>query len=181
MTDIDAYFARIGYDGPTTPTLETLTALVTAHGTHIPFENLDPLMGIPVFDLSARALFDKMVYRRRGGYCYEQNGLLRNVLCDLGFDVDALAGRVVWMNPDGLGGAPTALTHQVLSVRVPGVEQPYLVDVVRRADADLADPVRRGGDPADPARALPAAYPCRRVRARGVDPGQLAAALHLHR
>lgn len=129
MTDIEAYFARIGYDGPAEPTLETLTALVTAHGTHIPFENLDPLMGIPVFDLSARALFDKMVYRRRGGYCYEHNGLLRYVLCDLGFDVDALTGRVVWMKPDGLDGAPPAQTHAVLAVLAPGAEQRYLVDV----------------------------------------------------
>jgi arylamine N-acetyltransferase len=127
--DLSGYFARIGYTGPTDPTLPTLTALVAAHGNTIPFENLNPLMGIPVGDLRARTLFDKMVHRRRGGYCYEQNGLLGYVLAELGFDVDALAGRVVWMSPDGLDGPLRPLTHQVLAVRIPGVDGRYLVDV----------------------------------------------------
>lgn len=127
--DLTGYFARIGYTGPTDPSSPTLTALVTAHGNTIPFENLDPLMGTPVGDLSARALFDKMVHRRRGGYCYEQNGLLGYVLAELGFDVDALAGRVVWMSPDGLDGPLRPLTHQVLAVGIPGVDGRYLVDV----------------------------------------------------
>jgi arylamine N-acetyltransferase len=127
--DLSGYFARIGYTGPTDPTLPTLTALVAAHGNTIPFENLNPLMGIPVGDLRARTLFDKMVHRRRGGYCYEQNGLLCYVLGELGFDVDALAGRVVWMSPDGLDGPLRPLTHQVLAVRIPGVDGRYLVDV----------------------------------------------------
>ncbi len=74
MTDLAAYFRRIGYTGPTEPTVETLQALVAAHNGAIPFENLDPLMGIPVADLGPDALFDKLVHRRRGGYCYEQNG-----------------------------------------------------------------------------------------------------------
>lgn len=106
-----------------------MAGLVTAHTRAIPFENLDPLCGVPVADLSARALTDKLVHARRGGYCYEQNGLMHYVLAALGFDVDRLAGRVVWMNPAGLDGTEHAQTHQTLTVRIPGDERPYLVDV----------------------------------------------------
>ena len=51
MTDLSAYFNRIGYTGPTDTSVETLHALVAAHNGAIPFENLDPLMGMPVADL----------------------------------------------------------------------------------------------------------------------------------
>jgi arylamine N-acetyltransferase len=91
-TDLAAYFARIGYKGPAQPTVETLHALVAGHNRAIPFENLDPLMGIPVADLSAAALTDKLVQRRRGGYCYEHNGLMGYVLDDLRFGVERLGG-----------------------------------------------------------------------------------------
>ena len=124
--DVAAYFGRIGYRGPAEPTVETVRALVAAHNQSIPFENLDPLLGIPVADLSAAALTDKLVHRRRGGYCYEHNGLMGYVLEELGFGVQRFAGRVVWMNP---GGPLPAQTHQVLSVTVPGVDGPLLVDV----------------------------------------------------
>jgi len=124
--DVAAYFDRIGFRGPAEPTVETVRALVAAHNGAIPFENLDPLMGIPVADLSVAALTDKLVHRRRGGYCYEHNGLMGYVLEELGFGVERLAGRVVWLNPDG---PLPAQTHQVLSVTVPGVEGPLLVDV----------------------------------------------------
>ena len=124
--DVAAYFGRIGYQGPAERTVETVHALVAAHNGSIPFENLDPLLGIPVADLGAAALADKLVRRRRGGYCYEHNGLMGYVLDALGFGVERLAGRVVWMNPDG---PLPAQTHQVLSVSVPGVDGPLLVDV----------------------------------------------------
>src|SRR5215208_3167681 len=96
--DVSTYFDRIGYERSAEPTLETVRALVAAHNRSIPFENLDPLLGIPVADLSATALTDKLVHRRRGGYCYEHNGLMGYVLDELGFGVQRLAGRVVWMN-----------------------------------------------------------------------------------
>jgi arylamine N-acetyltransferase len=124
--DVAAYFGRIGYRGTAEPTVETVRALVAAHNQSIPFENLDPLLGIPVADLSAAALTDKLVHRRRGGYCYEHNGLMGYVLEELGFGVERLAGRVVWMNP---GGPLPAQTHHVLSVTVPGVDGLLLVDV----------------------------------------------------
>jgi arylamine N-acetyltransferase len=125
--DTGAYLDRIGHVGPVDPTVETLHALVAGHGRTIPFENLDPLLGVPVDDLSAPVLTDKLVDRRRGGYCYEHNGLMGYVLEALGYGVERLAGRVVWMAaPD----APLpAMTHNVLSVTVPGEDGPFLVDV----------------------------------------------------
>src|SRR6476659_9873340 len=89
------YLARIGFRGSPVPTLDTLREIVAAHNRSIPFENLDPLMGIPVHDLSAAALADKLVSRRRGGYCYEHNGLMGYVLEELGFGVERFPGRVV--------------------------------------------------------------------------------------
>jgi len=74
--DLVGYFNRVHYRGPTEPTLQTLAAVVAAHNRSIPFENLDPLLGTPVYDLSAAALTAKLVHRRRGGYCYEHNGLI---------------------------------------------------------------------------------------------------------
>lgn len=125
--DLPGYLGRIGYDGSTQPDSATLRGVIAAHGRTIPFENLDPLLGIPVADLSAAALSDKLVTRRRGGYCYEHNGLLGYALDELGYGVERLAGRVVWMKePD----APLpALTHNVLAVTVPGEAGRYLVDV----------------------------------------------------
>jgi arylamine N-acetyltransferase len=125
--DLTGYFDRIGYHGAAEPTLEVLQDLVTAHIRSIPFENLDPVMGVPVDDLGPEALTDKLVHRRRGGYCYEQNGLMGYVLAEVGFQVRRLAGRVVWMRPPG---APLpAPTHTVLAVTFPGSGGSYLVDV----------------------------------------------------
>lgn len=128
-TDLQMYARRIGYTGGFDPTAETLSALVAAHGNHIPFENLDPVMGRPVVDLSRAALFDKLVHHRRGGYCYEHNGLLRYLLSDMGYDVQVCTGRVVYQVPGWTEGAQIARTHQVSLVSVPGVDGRYLVDV----------------------------------------------------
>ena len=155
--DVAAYFGRIGYQGPAEPTVETVYDLVAAHNRSIPFENLDPLLGIPVADLSAAALSDKLVHRRRG-YCYEHNGLMGYVLDELGFGVERLAGRVVWMNPDG---PLPAQTHQVLSVTVPGVDGPLLVDVGFGGQT-LTSPIRLEAGPVQETRHEP--Y---RIRERG--------------
>ena len=156
--DVAAYFDRIGYRGPAEPTVETVHALVAAHNRSIPFENLDPLLGIPVADLSAAALTDKLVHRRRGGYCYEHIGLMGYVLDVMGFGVERLAGRVVWMNPDG---PLPAQTHQVLSVTVPGVDGPLLVDVGFGGQT-LTSPLRLEAGPVQETRHEP--Y---RIRDRG--------------
>jgi arylamine N-acetyltransferase len=127
VLDPTDYFIRIGYDGPTSATEDLLHALLAAHGRTIPFENLDPLMGVPVGDLGPGRLVEKLVKRRRGGYCYEHNGLVGYVLEALGFGVERITGRVVWMLPPN---APLpAMTHQVLAVTVPGEDDRFLVDV----------------------------------------------------
>ena len=149
--DVVAYFDRIGYRGPAEPTVETVRALVAAHNGSIPFENLDPLMGIPVADLSAAALTDKLVHRGRGGYCYEHNGLMGYVLEELGFGVQRLSGRVVWLNPDG---PLPAQTHHVLSVTVPDVEGPLLVDVGFGGQT-LTSPIRLEAGPVQETRHEP--------------------------
>lgn len=150
-TDLSAYFARTGYPGSAEPTLETLRELVAAHNRSIPFENLDPLMGVPVVDLSVEALTDKLVHRRRGGYCYEHNGLVGYVLEELGFDVQRLAGRVVWMRQDT---TLPAQTHQVLAVRLPGGDGPYLVDVGFGGQT-LTSPIRLAAGPVQQTRHEP--------------------------
>ena len=91
-SDLEQYFARIGYTGAREPTVDVLHGLTAAHTQHIPFENLDVLLGRRI-DLSEAALFDKLVVRKRGGYCFEQNGLFLRVLTALGFEVTPLSAR----------------------------------------------------------------------------------------
>jgi N-hydroxyarylamine O-acetyltransferase len=121
--DLSAYFARIGYDGPHTPTLETLRTIQLLHPQAIAFENLDPLLALPV-KLDVESLQQKLVRSRRGGYCFEHNGLLLEVLRALGYRVSGLAGRVVWNNP------PDTIpprSHMILRVKLD--EGTYLADV----------------------------------------------------
>ncbi len=147
----DAYLTRIAFTGPVEPTLDTLRGIVAAHNRAIPFENLDPLTGVPVVDLSAEALADKLIDRRRGGYCYEHNGLLGYVLEAFGFDVQRLAGRVVWMHD---GDDLPAQTHQVLAVTLPDGEGPYLVDVGFGGQT-LTSPIRLQSGPVQQTRHEP--------------------------
>jgi len=121
--DLTAYFDRIGYRGPRAATLPVLEALMAAHVQAIPFENLDVVRGAGV-DVGTEAVFDKLVRRRRGGYCFEQNGLLRAALVQIGFRVTGLAARVMWNVPDGVA---TARGHMLLKVDIDG--QPYIADV----------------------------------------------------
>jgi arylamine N-acetyltransferase len=125
--DLDGYFERIDYHCAVAPTFDVLQDLITAHTRTISFENLDPLLGVPIDDLSPEALTDKLVRRGRGGYCYEHNGLMGYVLEELGFGVRRFGARVVWTLA---AGAPVpSQTHTLLVVTLPGGQQPYLVDV----------------------------------------------------
>jgi N-hydroxyarylamine O-acetyltransferase len=119
--DLDAYFARVGHAGGLSPTLPVLEALHLAHATHIPFENLDVLLGRPI-RLDLESLQAKLVRGRRGGYCFEQNLLFAAVLERVGFGVTRLAARVRL-------GATRLLprTHMLLAVDVGG--EPWLADV----------------------------------------------------
>jgi N-hydroxyarylamine O-acetyltransferase len=121
--DLDAYFERIGFDGPPEASLDTLATLHRLHPQTIPFENLDPLLGRPV-RLDPRSIQQKLVGARRGGYCFEHNLLFRGVLDALGFTTRSLAARVVWGRT---GPQMPARTHMLLLVDLEGVT--YLADV----------------------------------------------------
>jgi N-hydroxyarylamine O-acetyltransferase len=122
--NLDAYLRRIGYDGPREASLRVLARLHALHPAAIPFENLDPLLGRPV-SLDSDRLQSKLVFGRRGGYCFEQNSLFRWALEALGFSVTPLLARVVWMAPPErpLGGR----NHMLLKVDL-GADA-YIADV----------------------------------------------------
>lgn len=99
--DVDAYLKRIDYRGGLEPTAETLRGLHVAHLLAVPFENLSIHTNEPVV-LDDESLFDKVVARRRGGFCYELNGLFAALLRELGFRVEMLSAAVA--RPDGSFG-----------------------------------------------------------------------------
>ncbi|WP_055701436.1 arylamine N-acetyltransferase family protein [Streptomyces silaceus] len=137
--DLDAYLARIGHTGATKTDLDTLRALHRAHVLAIPFENLEIMLGRPV-PLELAALEDKMVRKRRGGYCYEQNLLFAAALERIGFDVTGLGARV-------RAGASTtrAVTHMLLKVEVDG--EAWHCDVGFGGDGLLEPiPLHAGGE-----------------------------------
>ncbi len=119
--DLDAYLARIGYLGERGPTVETMRGLHRAHATHIPFENLDVLLGRPI-RLDLESLQAKLVRARRGGYCFEHNLLFAAALEQLGFRVTRLSARV-------RHGTDRILprTHMLLLLEVDG--EPWIGDV----------------------------------------------------
>lgn len=90
---LTAYLDRVGLAAPPPPTADGLSTLHLAHATHVPFENIDVLLGHPIH-LDAESLHKKLVLDRRGGYCFEQNALFAGVLARLGFRVTRLAARV---------------------------------------------------------------------------------------
>ncbi|MFC4527399.1 arylamine N-acetyltransferase [Dyella halodurans] len=123
VIDLNAYLQRIGHGGPVAANLATLRALATAHVAAIPFENLDPLLRVPV-SLELDAVERKLVHEGRGGYCFEQNRLFLEVLKAIGFEVSGLIARVLWMQPED---AETAQTHMLLRIELNGVS--WLADV----------------------------------------------------
>lgn len=119
--DLPAYLGRIGDSGELAPTFETLRRLHRQHVATFCFENLDAVLGRPI-RLDLPSVADKLVRRRRGGYCHEQNLLFAAVLECLGLPVRRLLARVV--APDG---SPRPRAHSCLVVDVDG--QSWLADV----------------------------------------------------
>lgn len=122
-SQLDRYCERIAYDAALRRDLPTLQRLHHLHPLAIPFENLDPWLGRPV-SLQNADVFAKLVMGRRGGYCFEQNLLFRDVLETLGFSVSGLAARVVWNVP---AEAALPRTHMLLLVQVDGAR--FIADV----------------------------------------------------
>ncbi len=118
---VEPYLARVGYDGPLTPSVETLRALHRAHLLSISYENLDIHLGRRM-ELDPARIYAKLVERKRGGWCFEMNGLFAWVLRELGFEVTMVSGTV--------GGARHGQSrpgnHLVL---VASLDRPWLVDV----------------------------------------------------
>src|SRR5438105_3043842 len=94
MPKLEQYLERIGYHGTVRADLETLRGLQEAHVRTVPFENLDVQLRRPV-GLDIDACFDKIVRQRRGGWCFELNGLLGWALREIGFDVVRTSGGVM--------------------------------------------------------------------------------------
>src|SRR5467141_2221875 len=93
LMDTEAYLERIGYRGPTRPSLNVLRGLHRRHLLSIPFENLDIQLHRPII-LSEAAFHDKIIKHHHGGFCYELNGLFANLLEEMGFKVSMLSARV---------------------------------------------------------------------------------------
>lgn len=121
---LSAYLDRIGLASAPTPThvpdLATLRAVHRAHAEAIPYEDLDVQLGVPV-SRAPQAAYDKIVTRKRGGWCYEMNGLLGWALEEIGFDVTRLAGAVA----REITGDQAVGNHLVLIVML---DKPWLVD-----------------------------------------------------
>lgn len=118
--NLGAYLDRIRFVQPLRTNAATLRALHRAHMLTVPFENLDIHAGRPI-ELSLPTLFDKIVRRRRGGFCYELNGLFAWALSEIGFWVQLHSARV-W----GVNGPSREFDHLVLQVFA---ERNWLADV----------------------------------------------------
>ena len=116
---VKAYLQRINYRGSLAPTAQTLQELQVAHLLTVPFENLSIHSAEPII-LDDDALFEKIVVRRRGGFCYELNGLFAALLRELGFDVAMLSARVA--NAEGSFGSD--FDHMTLLVTLNEDEVP---------------------------------------------------------
>ena len=154
MINLQDYFERIAYTGTTDLSPETLFAIHRAHAFSIPFENLalfdTSLNHDQPVKLDAQSLTNKLIHQRRGGYCYETNGLLALVLEQLGFNVTRLVGRVEQMIDhqlllitlnDGLYLADVGLGGNGLIEPLP-----FIVDVTTKQFAEIFKLIMLDGD-----------------------------------
>ena len=122
LPSVETYLERIGLDEAEEPSREFLDKLIYAHQRAVPFDDLDVSDKHEVVSLGVEDLFDKIVVRRRGGYCFELNGLFGALLRALGFDVHACMARVIFRP-----GAYPLITHRANIVSIDGKR--YLADV----------------------------------------------------
>lgn len=142
FAQLTAYLARIGHDGSVAPDLATLHALHRAHIVAIPFENLDTQFGTPpAFGADS---FEKLVTRRRGGWCYEQNGLFARALAAIGFEVTPLSAAVM----RDVRGDHTMGAHLALKVRMDGLD--WIADVGFESAILSPLPLAEGRDESGP-------------------------------
>jgi N-hydroxyarylamine O-acetyltransferase len=152
--NLKGYLARIGWTGPREPTFETASGVLRAHMTHIPFENLDVLLGRGI-RIDRDSVYAKLVASRRGGYCFEHGVLLQAALEQLGFVPAAHTARVIMLRPR----SEAALTHMFLTVPLDGRTfvfdpgfgghaplVPVPIDAGAHDGTDLHRVVRRGNE-----------------------------------
>lgn len=151
---LDGYFARIGWTGPRQPSRATAAGVLRAHMMRIPFENLDVLLGRGV-RIDPDSVYDKLVARGRGGYCFEHGVLLQSALANLGFETFVHTARVILLRPR----SEAAPTHMFLTVTLdehrcvldPGFGGhaplvPVPIDADTRDGGDAHRMIRRGGE-----------------------------------
>ena len=140
-----AYLSRIDADPPATLGAESLRHLHQAHQRAVPFENLSIHLSEPI-TLDEPALVDKIVRRRRGGFCYELNGAFALLLEALGASVGRVGARVF-----GEGGLGPPFDHMALIVRPPDGSGPWLADVGFGSHSDYPLELGSREDQPDPA------------------------------
>ncbi len=121
--DIDRYLARLNLTERPRPNWQGLARLQEAHLLNVPFENLAIHYGQPI-DLTTRAIFDKIVSKKRGGFCYELNTLFNDLLTKIGFQTQLLSGRVYSQDKDEYG---PEFDHLTILVHL--ADRSYLTDV----------------------------------------------------
>jgi N-hydroxyarylamine O-acetyltransferase len=124
--DIQAYLQRINYRGSLAATGQTLQQLQLAHLLTVPFENLSIHSAEPII-LDNDSLFEKIVVRRRGGFCYELNGLFAALLRELGFEVAMLSAGVA--NAEGIFGPDFDHMTLLVTIKEDGLSVRWLADV----------------------------------------------------
>ncbi|MBQ6846540.1 MAG: arylamine N-acetyltransferase [Oscillospiraceae bacterium] len=122
IKDVNAYLNRIGFDGKAIPSLDCLKKLMHCHLMKVPFENLDVFHGHKEPSLEVEAMFEKIVIKRRGGYCFELNGLFSKLLEAVGFSVSSSIARIRF----GRDFIPPA-AHRVITVKI--ADKSYFCDV----------------------------------------------------
>jgi N-hydroxyarylamine O-acetyltransferase len=122
--DIQTYLTRIQYLKPVRPDAQTLQGLHLAHMQNVAFENLDIGLKRPIL-LTEEALWNKIVLQKRGGFCYELNGLFAWLLKEIGFNVSYLNARVF----NRAGELGIDFDHLALLVRASNETTHWLADV----------------------------------------------------
>ena len=122
LPDVGAYLERIGYRGEVSSNLETLRKLMQCHLAAVPFENLDVFHGHLEPSLETERMFAKIVLNRRGGYCFELNGLFSKLLEAIGFSVSCTFARILF----GRSFVPPK-AHRVIIVEIQG--EKYFCDI----------------------------------------------------
>ena len=98
MNEIErvTYLRRIGYEGKTEVSKECLEALMELHLRNVPFENLESYKEGKVPSLESSDVYEKIVIRKRGGYCFELNKLFYELLKASGFQAIPVGVRILW-------------------------------------------------------------------------------------